>query len=507
MIAACGQRVALIGIGSHVPDRVMSNDEIATMVETSDEWIAQRTGIRERRIAAAADSSASLGAEAARRALASAGIDAGELDLIVTATASPDYYFPATASLIGERIGAGEVAGYDLSAACTGFIYALAQAYSQIAAGWPRRCSWSAPRCSHGCWTGAIAPPASCSATAPVPWCCAGTMSATGCVASSWVPMGRARCCCRSQLPATPPTTTRDSFVQMNGPEVYKFATRVVVDSSLRSLEAAGLGVEDVDVFVPHQANRRIIDHAARRLGLDEAKVFSNVDRYGNTSAGSIPICLDEGLAAGPDRSGRHRADGRLRRRPGLGILRDGVDEGARMSKIAFCFPGQGSQRVGMGRELAEAFPEAADVFDRAGRAAGFDVRAVSFDGPLDQLSRTEITQPALMAASLAAYNAVTAASPLRADVVVGHSVGEYAALAAAGAADIDELFGLVNERGRISAAAGAGGGMAAVLKLDDDQVERLCAQRDDVWPANYNCPGQVVSRAATRASTPWPWR
>jgi len=120
-------------------------------------------------------------------------------------------------------------------------------------------------------------------------------------------------------------------------------------------------------------------------------------------------------------------------------------------------------------------------------------VRAVSFDGPLDQLSRTEITQPALMAASLAAYRAVTAGSSLRADVVVGHSVGEYAALAAAGAADLDELFELVNERGRISAEAGAGGGMAAVLKLDDDQVERLCAQRDDVWPANYNCPGQVV--------------
>jgi [acyl-carrier-protein] S-malonyltransferase len=163
------------------------------------------------------------------------------------------------------------------------------------------------------------------------------------------------------------------------------------------------------------------------------------------------------------------------------------------MSKIAFCFPGQGSQRVGMSRDLVEAFPAAADVFDRAGRAAGFDVRAVSFDGPLDQLSRTEITQPALMAASLAAYRAVTAGSSLRADVVVGHSVGEYAALAAAGAADFDELFELVNERGRISAEAGAGGGMAAVLKLDDDQVERLCAQRDDVWPANYNCPGQVV--------------
>jgi 3-oxoacyl-[acyl-carrier-protein] synthase III len=299
MIAACGQRVALIGIGSHVPDRVMSNDEIATMVDTSDEWIAQRTGIRERRIADAADSSASLGAEAARRALASAGIDAGELDLIVTATASPDYYFPATASLIGERIGAGEVAGYDLSAACTGFIYALAQAYSQIAAGlaetvlvvgtevFSRLLDWSdrstcilfgdgagavvLRRDEHrhglrGFELGA---------------------DGSGAMQLSVAAAGHAA------------DYDEGPFVRMNGPEVYKFATRVVVDSSLRSLEAAGLGVEDVDVFVPHQANRRIIDHAARRLGLDEAKVFSNVDRYGNTSAGSIPICLDEGWRQG----------------------------------------------------------------------------------------------------------------------------------------------------------------------------------------------------------------
>ena len=304
MIAACGQRVALIGIGSHVPERVMSNDEIATMVETSDEWIAQRTGIRERRIAAEADSSATLGAEAARRALLSAGIDAGELDLIVTATASPDYYFPATASLIGERIGAGEVAGYDLSAACTGFIYALAQAYSQIAAGmaetvlvvgtevFSRLLDWSdrSTCILFGDGAGAVVLRRDDDRHGLRGFELGADGS--GALLLSVAAAGHAA------------DHDEGPFVRMNGPEVYKFATRVVVDSSLRSLEAAGLGVEDVDVFVPHQANRRIIDHAARRLGLDEAKVFSNVDRYGNTSAGSIPLCLDEAWRQGRIRPG-----------------------------------------------------------------------------------------------------------------------------------------------------------------------------------------------------------
>ena len=304
MIAACGQRVALIGIGSHVPERVMSNDEIATMVETSDEWIAQRTGIRERRIAAEADSSATLGAEAARRALLSAGIAAGELDLIVTATASPDYYFPATASLIGERIGAGEVAGYDLSAACTGFIYALAQAYSQIASGlaetvlvvgtevFSRLLDWSdrSTCILFGDGAGAVVLRRDDDRHGLRGF----ELGADGSGAMQLSVAAAGHAADHDEGP----------FVRMNGPEVYKFATRVVVDSSLRSLEAAGLGVEDVDVFVPHQANRRIIDHAARRLGLDEAKVFSNVDRYGNTSAGSIPLCLDEAWRQGRIRPG-----------------------------------------------------------------------------------------------------------------------------------------------------------------------------------------------------------
>jgi [acyl-carrier-protein] S-malonyltransferase len=169
------------------------------------------------------------------------------------------------------------------------------------------------------------------------------------------------------------------------------------------------------------------------------------------------------------------------------------VDEGAGVTRVAFCFPGQGSQRVGMGRELAAEVPAAAAVFEEANDLLGFDVRGVSFDGPMEELSRTEVTQPALVAASIAALRAVEERTGVVPSVVVGHSVGEYAALAAARAASAADLLRLVNERGRISAEAGTGGGMAAVLKLDDAEVERLCAARDDVWPANYNCPGQVV--------------
>jgi 3-oxoacyl-[acyl-carrier-protein] synthase III len=282
-----------------VPDRVMTNDEIATMVETSDEWIAQRTGIHERRIAAPHESSASLGAEAARRAVESAGIDAAELDLIVAATASPDYYFPATASLIGVRIGADNVAGYDLSAACTGFIYALAQGYSQIASGlaetvlvvgtevFSRLLDWSdrSTCILFGDGAGAVV--------------LRRDQARHGLRGFEMGSDGRGAWLLSVAAAGHSEAEPEGPYVQMNGPEVYKFATRVVVESSERCLEAANLTVADVDVFVPHQANRRIIDHAARRLGLDEDRVFANVDRYGNTSAGSIPLCLDEAWRAG----------------------------------------------------------------------------------------------------------------------------------------------------------------------------------------------------------------
>ena len=298
MIAACRENVAVLGLGSHVPERVMTNDEVATMVDTNDEWISQRTGIRERRIAGPGDSSASLGAEAARRALASAGVAATDLDLIVAATASPDYYFPATASLIGDRIGATDVAGYDLSAACTGFIYALAQGYSQIASGladtvlvvgtevFSRLLDWDdrSTCILFGDGAGAVV---------------LGRSEGAGLRAFEMGADGSGAQLLSVAAAGNAEFEAEGPYVKMNGPEVYKFATRVTAESASRCLDVAGLTVGDVNLFVPHQANRRIIDHAARRLGIDEAKVFSNVDRYGNTSAGSIPIGLDEAWRQG----------------------------------------------------------------------------------------------------------------------------------------------------------------------------------------------------------------
>jgi [acyl-carrier-protein] S-malonyltransferase len=162
--------------------------------------------------------------------------------------------------------------------------------------------------------------------------------------------------------------------------------------------------------------------------------------------------------------------------------------------KLAFCFPGQGSQDVGMGRAFAEAFPEARAVFDEASEEVGYDVGRICFEGPIEDLTRTDVQQPALVATSVACLRAVETIG-LKPDFVIGHSVGEYAALVAAGAISAREAVALVRERGAAMAEAANEnpGAMAAVLGLPDEAVEELCAEIGDVWPANYNCPGQIV--------------
>jgi [acyl-carrier-protein] S-malonyltransferase len=171
------------------------------------------------------------------------------------------------------------------------------------------------------------------------------------------------------------------------------------------------------------------------------------------------------------------------------------------MSKVAFCFPGQGSLEPGMGREIAEAVPEAMEVFDRASEASGLDLRRLCFDAPLEELVETEVQQPALVATSLAMLAALRRRG-IEADYVIGHSVGEFAAIAAAGAVSIEDTIELVRERGLAMAEAARQhpGGMAAILGLEDETVEMLCRKILGVWPANYNCPGQVVVSGANPA-------
>jgi 3-oxoacyl-[acyl-carrier-protein] synthase III len=296
--------IGITGVGSYVPDRVMTNDDLAELVATSDEWITERTGIKERHIAAPDQAASDLALPAARDALEQAGLNPAELDLVVVATVTPDMFFPSTGSLLASELGAHDAAAYDLSAGCTGFMYALAQAYGSVAGGLARNAlvvgaetlskiiNWHdrATCVLFGDGAGAVV-----LGRVPEGGFLGFELGSDGEGGKQLsIPGGGSR------NPSSAETVAQEMhFLQMNGREVYKFATRVLVSSAEKLLDEVGLTVDDIDLYVPHQANKRIIDHAASKLGIPEEKVFVNVDRFGNTSSASIPLCLAQAVQEG----------------------------------------------------------------------------------------------------------------------------------------------------------------------------------------------------------------
>jgi 3-oxoacyl-[acyl-carrier-protein] synthase III len=297
--AAMGRPVTVTGLGTYVPERILSNEDLSEIVDTSDEWIRTRTGIRERRISAENELTSDIALSAARKALEDANAQPADIDLVVVGTISPDMGFPATAALVADRLGCGAAAAYDVSAGCTGFMYALAQGHSAVVSGLSHRAlvigadvlskilDWTdrSTLVLFGDGAGAVV---------LEPAVESGFLSFDiGADGSGGPQLNYPG---SGTLPLQP---GEKRFLQMNGREVFKFATRVLVSSAEAVLERCGVSVDDVDLYVPHQANVRIMDHAAAKLGIPRERMVVNVDRYGNTSSGSIPLALAEAQAAG----------------------------------------------------------------------------------------------------------------------------------------------------------------------------------------------------------------
>jgi 3-oxoacyl-[acyl-carrier-protein] synthase-3 len=300
----------IVGWGKYIPATVLTNEDLTHMVDTSDEWIRTRTGISERHAASPKESASSMAAHAGEQALNIANIDPLTIDLIIVATATPDYMFPATACLVQDALGARKAGAFDLSAGCSGFVYALSMAADGIAAGTystalvigsevlTRIVDWSdrSTCVLFGDGAGAVVLKASESPCGVL----ASVLGADGSGADLLTLPGsgfkaplsmEAR---GAELPA----------IEMNGNEVYRFATRTMGKVALQAVKKAGLTMEQVDLVIPHQANLRIIQAAAKSLKLPDEKVFVNLERYGNTSAASIPIALCEAVESGRVKDG-----------------------------------------------------------------------------------------------------------------------------------------------------------------------------------------------------------
>jgi 3-oxoacyl-[acyl-carrier-protein] synthase-3 len=303
-------RARLAGVEGYVPERVLTNAELERIVDTTDEWIVSRTGIRERHVAADDQATSDLAVEAARRLLERTGTDAADLDAVLVATTTPDHVFPPTAPLVAGRIGARSAAAVDLNAACSGFIYGLAQSTALVECGMARNVLLigSEVLTRYVDWTdrttcvlfgdGAGAALVSAAPPDAVDGFLGFDLGADGDLADQLtVPAGGTRAPAHTAAP-------EDLCIRMNGREVYKFATRIIEESARRLLERLEIGVDEIDLMVAHQANIRILEYATERLGIPEDRVFNNIDRVGNTSSASIPIALAEARDRGRLRPG-----------------------------------------------------------------------------------------------------------------------------------------------------------------------------------------------------------
>ena len=302
---------AITGWGMYVPDKVLTNADLERLVDTSDEWITSRTGIKQRHVASPGETASSFSIHASRQALERAGIEGKDLGLIIIATVSADFPFPSTANLVQNALGA-QCGAFDMQAACSGFLYAMAVAHQFIAAGTVKHAlvvgvellsqvvdyNDRSTCVLFGDGAGAVVLSASDQPGGLLGY----TIGSDGARPELlWIPAGG------SAEPVTAESLEqRRNYVQMQGSEVFKFATRVMGTAMEEALAQAGMTAAEMDLFIPHQANLRIIEAASRRLNLPPEKVFVNIEKYGNTSAAAIPIALCEAIDQGLVYPGAH---------------------------------------------------------------------------------------------------------------------------------------------------------------------------------------------------------
>jgi len=293
----------IAGTGSYLPPRVVTNDELAKRLDTSDEWIRERTGIRQRHVADESQASSELALEASRRALDAAGMKAADIDLIIVATSTPDYIFPSTACLLQAKLGVKGGAAFDVQAVCSGFIYGLATADAFIRAGTHKRAlvigaevfsrilDWNdrATAVLFGDGAGAVV-----LASGAQPGVHASVLHADGSQVGILSVPGNVS---GGRIVGSP-------FLQMQGKEVFKLAVKVLDESAREVAAAAAMKIEDIDWLIPHQANVRILEATAKRMGLPRERLVVTVDHHANTSAASVPLALDEYVRAGRIKAG-----------------------------------------------------------------------------------------------------------------------------------------------------------------------------------------------------------